>query len=250
MSKLALMIMSILFGFSILSTPASSQTTGKDFSEQQKQAINQMIRDYILEHPEILPEAINILQNRTKLNVLEQNHVRLYDDGFSYVGGNINGDITLVEFFDYNCGYCKKALITVEKLIKEDSNLRIIYKEFPILSETSFIAAKAAMASIKQGKYESFHHALLSNSGALTEERIYEIARSVGLDEKQLIQDMISPVLERNIQINNSIANALGINGTPGFVIGNEIVPGAIPYEELVRLIKKARRQQAVKKGN
>jgi protein-disulfide isomerase len=180
---------------------------------------------------------------------LERNYAALYEDGFSHVGGNKNGDVTLIEFFDYNCGYCKRALSTVERLKREDGNLRVIYKEFPILEESSYIAAKAAMASMKQGKYERFHVALLRNSGKLTEDRIFEIAREIGLDEKKLVKDMTSPLLNRNIQINHSIAEALEINGTPGFVIGTEIIPGALPYEELVKLIEKAR-QQAAQKTN
>ena len=204
-----------------------------------------MIRDYILEHPEILPEAIEILQNRAKTAALVKNHTALYKDGFSHVGGNVNGDITIIEFFDYNCGYCKHALDTIEKLKQEDKNLRVIYKEFPILSESSYTAAKAAMAAIEQGKYESFHIALLQNTKKLTEDRIFEIARTVGLDEQKLIKDMTSPIMDRNIKINRGLADTLGINGTPGFVIGTEIIPGALPYEELVRLIEKARKQAA-----
>lgn len=207
-----------------------------------------MIRAYILEHPEILPEAIQILQSRANREMLNRHHSRLYDDGFSYVGGNKNGDFTLIEFFDYNCGYCKRILSTVERLKKEDGNLRIIYKELPILSETSHIAAKAAMASMNQGKYERFHIALLSNKGQLTEGRIFEIAREIGIDEKKLLQDMTSPVLERNIQINHSVAKSLNITGTPAFIIGDEIVPGAIPYEDLARFIAKARQQQTTNK--
>ena len=203
-----------------------------------------MIRAYILEHPEILPEAIQILQNRSKKAKLDQNYTRLYDDGFSHVGGNKNGDVTVIEFFDYNCGYCKRALNTVERLKKEDGNIRVIYKEFPILSETSYIAAKAAMAAMKQGKYEEMHVALLKSSGRLTEDRIFEIARKAGLDEKLLAKDMTSPVLERNIKINHSLAQALDITGTPGFIIGNTIAPGAVPYAELVKMVKKARQQQ------
>ncbi len=250
MSPLIRTTMIIFIGITFNMTSLTAQATDNNFSVKQKQEINQMIRDYILEHPEILPEAIEILQTRVKREKLELNHTRLFEDGFSFVGGNKNGGFTIIEFFDYNCGYCKRALSTVERLKKEDGNLRVIYKEFPILSETSYIAAKAAMASMLQGKYERFHIALLSNSGNLTEERIYEIAREVGLDENKLVKDMTSPVLERNIQINHSIAESLNITGTPGFVIGDEIIPGALPYAELIKLIKKGRQQQMKKEAN
>ena len=238
-----------LLGCTFLMTSISAQAGDSEFTAKQKQEINQMIRNYILKNPEILPEAIEILQSRGKKELLKRNHTRIYEDGYSFVGGNINGDVTVVEFFDYNCGYCKRALNTVERLKKEDGNLRIIYKEFPILSETSYTASKAAMASMVQGKYEVFHAALLNNTGSLTEDRIFEIARAVGLNEKKLIKDMTSPVLDRNLQINRSLAEAFQITGTPAFIIGDQIVPGAAPYEQLQALIKKAR-QQAAKKAN
>lgn len=232
-----------LIGFSLLGTNSFAANTGKEFSKKQEAVINGMIRDYILEHPEILPEAIQILQSRAKKAALTQNHTRLYNDGFSFVGGNKDGDVTLIEFFDYNCGFCKQALSTVERLKRNDPNLRIIYKEFPILAESSNVAAKAAMAAIKQGKYEIFHIALLKNSGKLTEDRIFEIASNVGLDVALLARDMTSPVFERNIQINHALAQALDITGTPGFIVGDMVVSGALPYEELVKVITKTRNQ-------
>lgn len=249
MSQMIKKITLYLLATFLLVTALNAQADDKEFSAKQKQEINQMIRAYILEHPEILPEAIGILQSRDRLSMLEKFHVPLFEDGFSYVGGNKNGDVTLVEFFDYNCGYCKKAFSVVERLKREDGNLRVIYKEFPILKESSYTAAKAAMASMKQGKYERFHAAMLLNSGNLTEERIFEIAREIGIDEKKLAKDMTSPILNRNIQINRSLAEALKITGTPGFVIGSEIIPGALPFEDLVELIEKVR-QQAAKKVN
>ncbi|PHZ83777.1 hypothetical protein CRD36_15555 [Paremcibacter congregatus] len=231
-------------GFSLMTSAAFAEEPEPSLSPQQKAEINKMIRDYILQHPEILPEAIQILQSRTKRAMLESNYTRLYEDGFSYVGGNPKGDVAIIEFFDYNCGYCKKSLKTVERLKRMDGNLKVIYKELPILSETSYTAAKAAMASMMQGKYEPFHQALMRNSGTLTEERIFQIATQVGLDEQQLAKDMTNPVLERNISINHSIAEALQITGTPGFVIGETIVPGALPYEELVKAVERTRSLQ------
>lgn len=219
----------------------------KEFSGDQQNAINKMIRAYILEHPEILPEAIQILQSRTKRALLDKNYTLIYGDGFSYVGGNKNGDVTLVEFFDYNCGFCKRALSTVERLKKEDPDLRVIYKEFPILSETSYTASKAAMAAMQQGKYPEFHKAMLKSKGKLTEGRIFEIAREVGLDEGKLAEDMANPAFEGNIKINHGLAQALEITGTPGFIIGESIIPGAVPYEQLAELIKIQRQKNKSK---
>ncbi len=237
--NIAIILLTPLFILTSITTFAADNS----FSKKQQGDINDMIRAYILEHPEILPEAIQILQNRSKQSLLQQNHTRLYEDGFSFIGGNIDGDVTVVEFFDYNCGYCKQALSTVERLKRADGNIRIIYKEFPILSETSYIASKAAMASSNQGKYKVFHKAMLRNKGSLTEDKIFEIARKNGLDVKKLAKDMTNPLLERNIQVNHSLAEALDITGTPSFVIGNTIIPGAVPYEQLVALIRQAREQ-------
>ncbi len=239
-TKILLSLFGIIFIISSFSVSAAEEQPA--LSIKQKAEINQMIRDYILDHPEILPEAIQILQNRTKTAMLKRHHTRLYNDGFSYVGGNKNGDVTIIEFFDYNCGYCKTALDTMEKLIKADKNLRVIYKEFPILSESSYVMSKAAMASMKQGKYPEFHAALMKSTGKMTENRIFKIARDLGIDEQILAKDMTSPVLERNIQINHGLAKALQITGTPGFIIGDTVIPGAVPYEELVKAIERTRR--------
>ncbi|VAV99385.1 27kDa outer membrane protein [hydrothermal vent metagenome] len=246
----ARIIMSLLgITFLAINTPgaafnaaASDKQSDSTLSVEQKAEINQMIRDYILEQPEILTEAFQILQNRRNKAMLTKHHTRLYDDGFSFVGGNKSGDVTVIEFFDYNCGVCKRALSVVEKLKKQDSNLRVIYKEFPILSESSYIASKAAMASINQGKYPEFHAALMKNPGKLTEKRIFEIARSVGIDEQLLAKDMTSPKLERNIQVNHSLAQALNITGTPGYIVGDIVFTGGLPYGELVRIIERTRR--------
>jgi len=232
----------IIFMISSFTVSASEKRTEPTFSTEQEIHINRMIRDYILEHPEILPEAIQILQSRAKRAMLKRHHTPLYNDGFSYVGGNKNGDVTIIEFFDYTCGYCKEAHNTLQKLIKEDSNLKVIYKEFPILSELSYIISKAAMASMKQGKYPEFHAALMEASGKMTETRIFKIARDVGLDDQLLAKDMTSPLLERNLQINHKVAQALQITGTPGYIIGETIIPGSASYEKLLKAIERARR--------
>lgn len=231
----------VLFGFSILMTANLASADDQKFTKAQKEEINRMIRGYILEHPEILPEAIQILQDRQKKMLLEKNETGLYKDGYSFVGGDTNGEVTLVEFFDYNCSVCKRTLATMEKLKKDVPGLRVIYKEFPILMESSVIAAKAAMASQKQGKYAEFHKAMMLNLGNLTEDRIFEIAREVGLDDKLMAIDMALPDLNIRLQKNHTLAQTLGITGTPGFVVGETILSGALPYPEMVKIIETAR---------
>ena len=147
-----------------------------------------------------------------------------------------------MEFFDYNCPYCRRVAPTVVELEKADPDLRLVYKEFPILGPASQFAARAALASVKQGKYVPFHHALMQATEQVTEQSVIEIARTVGLDTDQLTADMQAPAIQDAISRNLRLANALGINGTPSFVIGQEIVPGAADLGTLQDLIARARR--------
>jgi protein-disulfide isomerase len=147
-----------------------------------------------------------------------------------------------VEFFDYNCPYCRKVAPTVVELEEADPDLRLVYKEFPILGPGSQFAARAALAATKQGKYLPFHAALMQATEQVTEQSVMEIARAVGLDTEQLTADMQAPAIEDAITRNLRLANALGINGTPSFVIGQEIVPGAADLGTLQHLIARARR--------
>lgn len=239
--KTSRLLCALLFcGFLLQGNNAAAEE--EKFSKAQQAEINKMIRQYILEHPEILPEAIQILRNKQKAQMLNDYQNVIYNDGYSYVGGNPKGDVTVVEFFDYNCGYCKNTLLTLEKLMRIDPNIRIIYKEFPILSPSSITAAKAAMASIKQGKYYAFHKAMLTNKRNLDEARIFELARQVGLDEQQLAIDMTDPDFDRAIHQNTLLAQNLQITGTPGFIIGNLIMPGELPLGKLLSAIDETRK--------
>jgi protein-disulfide isomerase len=159
------------------------------------------------------------------------------------VAGNPVGDVTLVEFFDYHCAYCKRALNAVTAVLGEDPGLRIVYKEFPILGPDSVLAARAALASRNQdpSKYLEFHVALMSTRGRLTQPRILEIARDAGFDAERLVADMASPEINTAIERNIELARSLEINGTPTFVIGDQLVPGAVDLDTLRRLIAEAR---------
>jgi protein-disulfide isomerase len=159
----------------------------------------------------------------------------------SPVGGNPDGDVTLVEFFDYNCGYCKRVMPAVEAVAEADPNLRIVYKEFPILSEGSMIAARAALASRAQDLYEPFHEALMGFEGRIGESEVFAIAEGVGLDVEQLREDMGSDAVTAEIAANMDLARALQINGTPAFVVGDQVIPGAVPQAQLESAIAEAR---------
>jgi protein-disulfide isomerase len=164
-----------------------------------------------------------------------------------HVAGNPDGDVTMVEFFDYNCGWCKKGMPEVLAMVEEDKNLRLVLKEFPIFGGDSDYAAKAALASQKQGKYWEFHVAMLGHEGKVTRETVDKIATEVGLDVARLKTDMESPDVAEVIRRNQELATALAIGGTPAFVIDNQVVPGYLPKDGLMASVSKVREQGGCK---
>ncbi|MBM3554255.1 MAG: DsbA family protein [Alphaproteobacteria bacterium] len=218
------------------------------FTPEQEKAIREILRDTLIKNPDILVEAMRALEARQKEQQEEDNQKalktsrnELYDDPDSVVGGNPKGDITLVEFFDYRCGYCKRAHVTVEELKKSDGKLRVIYKEYPILGPDSVIASRAAIAVRKSPKYLAFHDALMRAKGQLDEASVLQIAAEVGLDAKQIKADMNKAEVTAVIRRNHALAEKLGISGTPAFVVGDSIVPGAISLADMKALVKEAR---------
>ncbi len=236
----------LIISIGIFSFIGNTQQSINKFNLEQKNEINAMIRKYILEYPEIIPEAVEVLRSRQNISRIKDSQNLLYNDGYSYVAGNKNGDVTLVEFYDYNCGYCKQVPDVLARLIEEDKNLKVIFKELPILSETSQFASVAAMASMKQGKFAKFHSAMMKNKRALTEKLILKIANDSGVDEAQLLIDMADPKIEENIMKTKYLVQNIGISGTPGFVIGNQIIPGFLPYEKLKAIISNERETQSM----
>lgn len=206
--------------------------------------VNAYIREYLLSNPEIIPEAVEVLRSRQNARALMESDELLYNDGFSHIAGNVDGDITIVEFYDYNCGYCKQVPEHIAQLIEEDKNVKVIFKELPILAESSQYASVAAMASMKQDKFMDFHSALMNNKRQLTEELVMQIARDSGVDEDKLLQDMADPEIEKNIMKNKYLVQNIGISGTPGFVIGRQVIPGYIPYERLKDIVRQERETQ------
>ena len=230
------------------STPASALST--QMTVQQKLAFEKLIRDYLLRNPEIIVEAMQVLRGREKAETrLQQEkilaHMKqdIYEDPSAPIGGNPKGDVTIVEFFDYNCGYCKKVHPTVVKLLKSDSKIRHVYKEFPILGNSSVIAARIALAAwdLDKSKYSDFHAALMQSQGGLSESKILRIAKKFGFDEAKLKIAMKDPKIEASIRKNHAIAQALNITGTPAFIIGNQVIPGAISAETMKKIISEVR---------
>jgi len=155
--------------------------------------------------------------------------------------GNPDGDVVVVEFFDYNCPYCKAAAQNVDMLISADAGVKVIYREWPILSESSVTAARASLASRKQGLYGEFHEALMSQKGRLNQALIMKVARSVGLDVGQLQTDMNSAEVDEHLETSTRLAQALQFSGTPSFVIGDELVPGMVDVDQMQALVDAAR---------
>lgn len=210
--------------------------------------VKRLALEAILENPEIIMQAIQLLQQRENQakaeaigSVLENQRELLEQDPNAPVIGNPKGDVTVVEFFDYNCPYCKRAAPVVKNVIAGDSDVRVVYREWPILGEGSDFAARAALASRNQGKYEEFHWALMALDGRATEASVLKVVRELGLDEDQLRADMEAPEVDAHIQVSMELARQLGFSGTPSFVIGDALAPGLIAEDEMTRLIEAVR---------
>jgi len=216
----------------------------------ERAALHREIRSYILDHPEIILEAINILEQRREAETAATDSSRvaanagaLFDDGHSWVGGNPEGDITVVEFFDYRCGFCKRAHPVMERLLEEDGNIRLVLKEFPILGPESVMASRMAMAAlaVDPSGYRGLNDALMEHRGALTEVAAYRIAKEQGYDIATLKAREDDPDIDRWLQQNYALAEALGLQGTPSFVIGDRIVRGFLSYEDMAATVAAAR---------
>jgi protein-disulfide isomerase len=218
-------------------SPAKAQDTPV-FDAAPKESIRAIMKEYLLEQPEILREAITEVNRRHEVAAEgERKKVlsSLYKEETPYSTGE--GNITLVEFFDYNCGYCRKAFNEIVGLTKEEKDLRVVFVEFPILSEDSRVASQAAIASVKQDKYWEFHSALMAHKGPITSEAVFKIAGDVGLDVEKLKTDMQAPEVDAEIEKNLQLGTAMGIQGTPAFFVGDEAIPGA--PEQLKSILKK-----------
>jgi len=241
-------IVSVVFCCAVLALAPWRPAGAAELAPDQRQAIESIIRDYLLQHPEVLIEAMRAAEEKVKTEAGEKAKQALiargseiFDDPGTPVGGNPKGDVTLVEFFDYRCPYCKQVQPRLKELLAGDHQLRIAYKEFPILGSVSVAAARAALAAHRQSKYEAFHDAMMAASGQITEDTVYQVADAVGLDVDRLKRDMSSPPIDAVLKANRALAEALDITGTPGFVIGDQIVPGAIELSSLRDLVAGAR---------
>src|SRR5438105_3858350 len=231
----------------VLIPPAS---LAADFTPDQRKAIESIIHDYLTKNPDVLLDALQAAEDKMKgdakdkaAQALSTRRREIFEDPDTPVAGNPNGDVSLVEFFDYRCPYCKQVEPSLEALVGEDRQLRLVYKEFPVLGPESVTASKAALAARKQGKYDAFHRAMMTLKGQINDTAVYKTAESVGVDVDRLKRHMAAPEVVRAQKANTELTDGIDIRGTPGFIVGNEIVPGAIDLASLKQLIATARKK-------
>lgn len=233
----------------LMMVPAPSRA--ENFSAAQRGEIEKIIKEYLISHPEVLEEASAELDKRKQLAEAEKakteikNHSdAIFNSPRQVTIGNIKGDVTLVEFFDYNCGYCKRALSDLTTIMKQDSKLRVVLKEFPVLGPGSVEAARVAVAVRMQDsgkKYFDFHQRLLGGRGQADKARALAAAKDAGFDMARIEKDMASDEVRASIEENMQLAEALGLNGTPSYIVGSEVVVGAVGLDALKQKVNVAR---------
>jgi len=237
-----------LFALALCAAPLP--TSAQSFTDTQRSDIQAIVRSYLIAHPEVLEEAMNELNKRQAAEeaakheaAVGQNADSIFNSPHGVVLGNKDGDVAFVEFFDYNCGYCKRAMADMLDLLKSDPKLKIVLKEFPVLSEGSVEAAKVAVAVRMQDpkKYLDFHTRLLGGRGPVDKARALAAAKDVGLDVARIEKDLANPEVRATIEENMKLAEDMGLNGTPSYVIGKQVVVGAVGLEGLKEKIGIAR---------
>lgn len=241
-----------LVGLALAASFTSMAPAARADEQLNRPAIEAIVKDYLMRHPEVITEAINAMQAKQAADEAERQKKTLADNQDSIINapqnavlGNPKGDVTLVEFFDYNCGYCKRGLADMLKLLQTDKNLKVVLRDYPILTPGSIEAADVALAvknQIQGDKFLQFHQELLSSRGAVGKDRALEVAQSVGVDMSKLQVDMSDPGLRKSLASNLQLGETLGINGTPSYVIGSELVPGAVGYDALKEKIDSMRK--------
>lgn len=235
-------------------TAPAMATDLMDLTDSERDMFRAEVRAYLMENPEVLLEAINVLEQRqakaeavNDATLLQDNADEIFNDGVSYIGGNPDGDITIVEFSDYRCPYCKRAHEEMAELLARDGNIKLIYKEFPILGPESLSTAKFAIASLMvagPGAYEKISDALMKLRGAPTSDALTKLAKANGLDVGAVMIKMDSPEVMQVIQANRALGQRLKISGTPTFIIQDQIVRGYLPLENMQAIVKETRARE------
>ena len=233
MTRTIFIYISILISFFLIISPSHSHEINKD-------NIDTIIKKFLKKNPELLKSTLD--NYKVSLEKQKKQHaINLLKDVNNPGVFSKQADITIYEFFDYNCGYCKSVVRTIMDVLSEDKKINFVFVEFPILSEQSYFAAKAALASKNQNLYNKFHLSLMKINGRVNKEKVFSTAKKIGLDIDQLKKDINSPEIEQQLVKNREIAKLLGLNGTPAFIIGNIIYPGALNLNNLTKIIKQFR---------
>ena len=236
----------------VLTFAAPGASSADEFSRPQRDEVERIVREYLVAHPEVIQEAMSELEKRQtaaevekRKTAVKQYSQALFSSPRQVVLGNPTGNVTFVEFFDYNCGYCKRAMDDMLTLLKDDPKLKIVLKEFPVLGPGSVEAAQVAVAVRMQDKtgkkYLEFHQKLLGGRGEANKARALAVAKDVGLDMARLDKDMASPEVKATLQESFKLAEALGLNGTPSYVIGDNVVVGAVGLDALKAKVNSSR---------
>ena len=222
-----------------------------DMTAEERAAFNAQVRAYLLENPEIILEAVNLLESRqaeaqalADVTLVEDNKDAIFNDPRSWVGGNPDGDITLVEFLDYRCGFCRRAMPEVASLLASDGNIRLIIKEFPILGEASVTMSRFALATRSVAgpeAYKAVHDALMEMNGDPSDVALRRLADELELDGDAILAEMQSEAIDSELQDNYALAQALNIQGTPSFVLGDELLRGFLPANEMAEIVAQKR---------
>jgi protein-disulfide isomerase len=241
-----------------LALPAAAPAGAQSFSPDQRGEIERIIKDYLLKHPELLQEVMSELEKRQTVADAEKHRgaikelsATIFNSSRQVTLGNLQGDVTVVEFFDYNCGYCKRAMTDMLDLLKVDGKVRFVLKEFPVLGEGSMQAAQVAVAVRMQDKtggkkYLEFHQKLLASRGSIDKARAVAAAKEVGLDVARIEKDLASEEVKATLEESYKSAEALGLNGTPSYVIGGDVVIGAVGVNALKEKVNNARCGKAI----
>ncbi|MEP3786422.1 DsbA family protein [Ascidiaceihabitans sp.] len=234
----------------LFTMPAAALDLTK-MSSEERSIFRQEVRSYLMDNPEVIMEAVNVLEQRQQqaqvqadLSMVTDNADEIFNDGFSYVGGNPDGDITLVEFLDYRCGYCKRAHGEVAKLLETDGNIRLIVKEFPILGDQSVLASRFAVATkqIAGGEsYKALNDALMTVNGDVSLPMLRRLGTTLGLNTAAIEAQMDSADVTQEITRTRALAQKLRITGTPTFVVHDEMLRGYLPYDQMMEMIKEKR---------
>ncbi len=233
-------------------TPAAALDLSA-MTDDEKEAFGVAVRNYLLDNPELIIEVIQVLESQRVADEAQidrdlaiKYEDDLFDDGYSHVSGNPEGDIRIVEFIDYRCGYCRKAHPEVKEMVEEDGNISVVYKEYPILGEQSVIAARVAITTrlLYGGEvYEDMQDALMAFSGNLTEAGVRRLADALELDADEILATMTTDAISDEINRNHALGSAMAITGTPTFVAEQEMLRGYVPKDQFANLVAILRKQ-------